>query len=266
MSLPPEGFNPRRFRSTVPYYARYRLGYPDSLIQRTAEVVDLKPGETVMDLGCGPGLLAITFAKLGMTVTGIDPEPEMLGEARAAADAAGVTLDLREGSSFALPLGIGPFKLVTMGRSFHWMDRAATLASLDAFVMKDGALAFFDDSNPKTAENAWRETLTEIANKYGRLSSPNQAVKRVPDYRSNESLLFDSAFPVLEICGVTVKRRITAEEVLGLARSLSTTSPERLGGRHAQFETELRDVLAQLSPAGVFTEIAEITALIAKRA
>jgi SAM-dependent methyltransferase len=266
MSQPPDSFNPRRFRSTVPYYTRYRLGYPDSLIARAAQVAGLKPGDAVMDLGCGPGLLAIAFAKLGMRVTGVDPEPDMLAEAGAGAAAGGVTLDLHEASSYALPREIGPFKLVTMGRSFHWMDRAATLSALDAFVTRDGALAFFDDSRPVTVENLWRKKLTELANTYGRLESPNQKEQRAPDYRSDESLLFASAFPVLESCGVTVKRQITTDELIGLARSLSTTSPERLGDRHAQFESEFREVLAELSPTGVFTEIAEITALIAKRA
>jgi hypothetical protein len=85
------------------------------------------------------------------------------------------------------------------------------------------------------------------------------------DYRSDESLLFDSGFPVLEICGVTVKRQLTADDVIGLARSLSTSSPERLGEKHAQFEAELRARLAELSPSGMFTEIAELAALIAKR-
>ncbi len=31
-----DSFNPRRFRTTVPYYARYRLAYPDALVARRA--------------------------------------------------------------------------------------------------------------------------------------------------------------------------------------------------------------------------------------
>jgi hypothetical protein len=50
-------FDPRCFRSAVPFYARYRLGYPDSLIARVVELVGLKRGDAVIDLGCGPGLL-----------------------------------------------------------------------------------------------------------------------------------------------------------------------------------------------------------------
>ena len=131
-------YDPRRFRTTVPYYSRYRLPYPDSLIARVTEIVGLKPGDRVMDLGCGPGLLAIPFARMGMRVVGIDPEPDMLEAARTAASEAGVELDLRTGSSFDLPTDDKLFNLIVMGRSFHWMDGSATLLALDKRVARGG--------------------------------------------------------------------------------------------------------------------------------
>ena len=142
MSDPAQNYDPRRFQTTVPYYTRYRLGYPDLLIQRVIAQVGLARGDAVMDLGCGPGLVAIPFARAGMAVMGVDPEPAMLEAAKAAAAEAGVALDLRQGSSFDLPRGIGPFKLVTMGRSFLWMDREATLKALDGLVTPDGAVYY----------------------------------------------------------------------------------------------------------------------------
>ncbi|MGH8260883.1 MAG: class I SAM-dependent methyltransferase, partial [Steroidobacteraceae bacterium] len=116
----------RRFESTVPYYARYRLGYPDRLIERVIALVGLQRGDAVLDLGSGPGLLAIPFAAAGLRVTAADPEPVMLEAAREAARNAGVALELWQGGSGDLTPAMGPYRLVTMGRSFHWMDRAAT--------------------------------------------------------------------------------------------------------------------------------------------
>src|SRR5579863_2571294 len=91
--VPQPDFEPRRSRTTVPFYARYRLSYPAELIARVADVVGLKPCARVMDLGCGPGFLAIPFALAGMHVVGVDPEPDMLEAARAAAKDAGVDVD-----------------------------------------------------------------------------------------------------------------------------------------------------------------------------
>jgi SAM-dependent methyltransferase len=260
-----ETFNPRRFRSTVPFYARYRLGYPDSLIARVAEFVGLKRGDAVMDLGCGPGLLAVPFAKLGMSVLAVDPEPDMVNACREAAAAAGVAVDVRQGSSFALPQGIAPFRLVTMGRSFHWMDREATLRTLDGMVAQDGALAFFGDDHPRTAENVWRRRLEEVAGGYGRHDAAHVRERRREGHRTAHSLLLDSAFPRLSGLSEFIRREITADEVVGLAFSLSQTSPELLGERAPAFEADMRAALAALSPEGRFTEIAELNALVARR-
>ncbi|MDP9103239.1 MAG: methyltransferase domain-containing protein, partial [Pseudomonadota bacterium] len=86
---PPD--EPRRFAGTAAFYQRYRLGYPDRLLARVAGLAGLKPGDAVLDLGCGTGMLAMGFARAGMAVTAMDPEPDMLAATRAAADAAGLT-------------------------------------------------------------------------------------------------------------------------------------------------------------------------------
>ena len=265
MTKPPDSYDPRRFRTTVAYYSRFRLPYPESLIARVIEIVRLKPGDRVMDLGCGPGFLAIPFAKAGIQVTAVDPEPEMLRSAQAAAHEANVTLDLRQGSSFDLPCDGEAFNLVVMGRAFHWMDGSATLSALDKHVVRDGALAFFDDDHPRTAENAWRFALRDIANKFGRSQSHHIVEANKPNFRSHHALLLDSAFCRLQGTSAFVHRNLTADEIIGLAFSLSTTSRKRLGEHAAAFEAELRAALDEISPEGRFTEIAELTALIARR-
>jgi ubiquinone/menaquinone biosynthesis C-methylase UbiE len=265
MSQPPDSFNPRRFRSTVPFYQRYRLGYPDSLIERTISLVGLKPGDAVMDLGCGPGLLAVPFARAGMSVVAVDPEPDMIAAAQETARNAGVSLDVRRGSSYDLPVEAGPFRLVTMGRSFHWMDRQATLKALATIVTADGAIALFDDDHPNTAENIWRRKLRDIGIQYGRNESPHLVAAHREDFRTHHSLLLESAFSRLQGLSEFVVREISADEIVGLAFSLSTSSRERLGGRAQAFEADLRAALAELSPRGRFTEIAEMGALVARR-
>ncbi len=261
----PQPFDPRRFQTTVPFYARYRLGYPDLLIHRFIEHVGLKPGDAIMDLGCGPGLLAVPFAEAGMKVTAVDPEPEMLAAAEEAAREADVTIRAELGSSFAMPENIGPFRLVTMGRSFHWMDRAATLGVLDRMVTADGAVALLHDTHPRTVENNWRRLLHDLGNKYGRGEASHVQARENANYRSHESCLLDSAFDQLERVAIVIKLERTADDIVGLAFSLSTSAPQKLGDRKDQFEAELRAGLAGLSPDGRFSEIAEMSALIARR-
>ncbi len=258
-------YDPHRFRTTVPFYERYRLGYPQGLIVRVETETGLSAGDAVLDLGCGPGTLSIPFARLGMRVLGVDPEPNMLVAAAAAAQEAGVAVEWKQGSSFELPPGIRPVKLVVMGRAFHWMDRAATLETLDGLVVADGAIALFDDEHPRTVENAWRRRLDEVGRRYGRAEEPHIRDRESGSYRTHESWLLKSAFNDLVRIAVIVHRTRTMDDIVGLAYSLSTSAPHKLGDRKTAFEADLRTALAELSPDGHFTEIAEMGALIARR-
>jgi SAM-dependent methyltransferase len=46
------------------------------------ELLDPKPGERILDLGCGTGHLAAKIAEAGARVVGVDRSPEMIGQAR----------------------------------------------------------------------------------------------------------------------------------------------------------------------------------------
>ncbi len=154
-------FEPRRFRTTAAYYSRFRIPYPDALIERVTARTGLRPGDRLLDLGCGPGQIGIAFARLaGADVTGLDPEPEMLDAARESAAAAGIHAEFVLGSSYDLGPAFGPLKITTMGRSFHWMDRAATLATLDRLTEPEGAVILFGDRHI-SASPGWRDVFGE---------------------------------------------------------------------------------------------------------
>jgi ubiquinone/menaquinone biosynthesis C-methylase UbiE len=261
MPIPHE---PRRFQSTVAFYERYRLGYPARLIARVAGLAGLKADDAVLDLGTGTGMLATGFARLGMTVTAMDPEPDMLAATEAAAKAAGVTVTLQQGSSYDLTPQLGPFRLVTMGRSFHWMDRAATLDMLDRIVTPDGGVALFHDTHPPVEENGWFKLLRDVQDKYGRAAAEH-VVERRGGHRRYEPFLFASAFTHLDGLSVTIRRTLTEEEIVGRAFSMSTCSPQRLGARQEEFAAQLTAALRELSPDGKFTEVAELVAVLARR-
>jgi predicted RNA methylase len=260
----PPSFEPRRFRSTVPFYATYRTPYPGALTAFVAERCRLEHGSPVLDLGCGPGLLAVAFARLGCAVTAMDPEPDMLGAAAKHAEANGVVLSLIEGSSYELSPRDGPFALVAMGRSFHWMDRDATLRMLDRIVEATGAVALFGDRRIATPGADWPALLHQVGMEY----APARMAERRwtdPAFAPHETVLLRSAFSHLTLHGMTVARTLSVDDIVGLAYSKSTTSPGALGERRQAFEDRLRRGLAELAPDGVLNEVVEIRALIARR-
>src|ERR1044071_4171469 len=95
------------FAGTAAYYDRYRLAYPDRLIARVAGLAGLKPGDAVLDLGCGTGMLTIAFAQLDMAVTAMDPDADMLVRAREMGEAAGVSVRFLQGGSGDLSPAMG---------------------------------------------------------------------------------------------------------------------------------------------------------------
>lgn len=254
----------RHFQGTVAFYDRYRLDYPPRLLARVAALAGLKPGDAVLDLGTGTGMLAIGFAREGMAVTALDPEPEMLAAAAAKATEAGVTADFQRGGSGDLKPGLGPFKLAVMGRSFHWMNRVAVLDMLDKIILPEGGVVLFHDAHPPVEENAWFKTLCRLQNKFGRAAAPDMA-QREGGHRRYEPYLFASAFTQLDGLSVTVRRPLCVEEILGRAFSMSVTAPERLGAQSQAFSEALCQALQELSPDGTFTEVVELVALLARR-
>jgi ubiquinone/menaquinone biosynthesis C-methylase UbiE len=249
----------RPFQDAVAYYERFRLVYPQRLIARVAGLLTLAPGDAVLDLGCGTGFLAVAFARAGMDVTAADPEPLMLEAAAAAAREAGVTLRFWQGGSSDLTASMGPYRLVTMGRAFHWMDRAATLAMLDRIVAPEGAVALFHDRHPDVEENRWFKVLGDVSERYRRRAGVPRGEGA---HRRYEPYLLASAFREIDSLGVTIRRDLTADEIVGRAFSQSFV-PE--GEARGAFEHDLRDGLRALSPDGSFVEIAELVAVVARR-
>lgn len=257
-------FEPRRFRSTAAFYARYRVPYPDEFVAMVARRVGLRPGDAVLDLGCGPGLLAIAFARIGMKVTAMDPEPEMLAAGEDAAREAGVSVTFRHGSSYDLGTDAAHVMLTVMGRSFHWMDRPATLSALDALTERGGGVALFHDRKIATDPD-WANVLDELSESFSPNRQEHRRLRRGPEWVPHEAVLLHSAFGRVERLGLICERHITTGDIVGRAYSMSVTSPEALGARQAEYEAALRSELLKLSPAGTFTEIVEISALIGFR-
>jgi SAM-dependent methyltransferase len=71
------------------------------------ELLELPAGASILDIGCGTGRHAVELAKAGYPVTGLDISAGMLREAQAAADRAGVDLELVQADATSFDLGRG---------------------------------------------------------------------------------------------------------------------------------------------------------------
>ena len=147
LSAPP--FEPDRFRSAAEFYERGRAAYAPALIRRVVDVCSLEPRHRLLDLGCGTGPLARAFSPFVGEVVAVDPSREMLAAARPLAGEAR-NIAFAEGSSYDLGPAFRAFRLVVMGRSFHWMDRVDTLRRLDGMIERAARSLCFMIRRPKS--------------------------------------------------------------------------------------------------------------------
>jgi ubiquinone/menaquinone biosynthesis C-methylase UbiE len=114
------------------------------------------PEDTVLDVACGPGLMACAFAKVARHVTGIDLTPAMIEQARVMQQSDGLTnMTWHVGDVQALPFADASFSLMFTRYSFHhFLDPKAVLAEMVRVCTPGGRVVAVDvfTSGPEQAE------------------------------------------------------------------------------------------------------------------
>jgi ubiquinone/menaquinone biosynthesis C-methylase UbiE len=113
----------------------------------------IEPGQRVLDLGCGTGTLAI-LAKQAIPdaeVVGLDGDPNILEQARAKAQTAGLEVRFDNGYSTELPYEAESLDRVLSTLFFHHLttdDKRKTLSEINRILRPDGELHIADFTRP----------------------------------------------------------------------------------------------------------------------
>jgi SAM-dependent methyltransferase len=237
-----------RFASTVGFYARYREPYPPEFSQKVAEQIGLRGDESLLDVGCGPAMLAIGFAPFVGSCTGLDPEPGMIAAAKDAAAQAGVALSLIEGRIEEFPTA-QTYEVITIGRAHHWLERTPTLKVLERILALDsGRILICRASGVETPETPWVKPYRKVRSAWA--SGPAEK-----HYRIHPSEWFaDSCFSAVDEISATERRQVTINDLIGRALSRSNTSPEVVAGGQEKFEAQIATALEPFVRDGVLVE------------
>ncbi|HEY1320510.1 MAG TPA: class I SAM-dependent methyltransferase, partial [Streptosporangiaceae bacterium] len=136
-------YDPTIYLGTAAHYASGRPPYSRELGAVVAAEVGLDGTGRLLDVGCGPGVLIVELAGRFEEAIGLDPDADMLAEGERRAVDAGLT-SVRWVRALAedIPrLGLGRFRLVTFGQSFHWTEREPVAEAVYDILEPGGALA-----------------------------------------------------------------------------------------------------------------------------
>jgi hypothetical protein len=184
----------------------------------------------------------VALAPYVAQVVAADPEPEMLAELPTG-------IERRLARAEDLDESWGTFRLVTIGRAFHWMDGAVVMNRL-AQVTRQVALV-----GDRLEESDAQLTLLAVAREFFG-ERPKMKQPRV----LYDQALAASVFSDVEQLTVEYERTRTVEDLIGFAYSTSFASPARVAERRDEFERELR---ARLQP--VYHERVRVDAFLGRR-
>jgi SAM-dependent methyltransferase len=120
-----------------------------SVASRLVSFAGIKPGSTVLDVGCGTGVVGLTAARLGARVTGVDLTPALIARAKENSALMGVEADWREGDAEALPLPDASFDFVVSQFGHMFAPRPDVAVREMLRVLKRGGVIAFSTWPPE---------------------------------------------------------------------------------------------------------------------
>src|SRR5262249_61444144 len=111
-----------------------------------ARLAAIKPGELVLDVGCGAGGPArLLAAEHGARVRAIDLSPEFIAIAKALSKKSNIAVEFETGNALQLPFGDGSFDLVwTQHASMNIADKTRLYREMRRVLRPGGRLVFHD--------------------------------------------------------------------------------------------------------------------------
>lgn len=256
-------YDPTLYQGSAPHYARGRPPYSRELVATLTAEVGLDGTGRLLDVGCGPGILTVELAPSFEDAVGLDPDADMLAEAARRARAAGIdNIRWVEALAEAIPtLELGPCKLVTFGSSYQWTDQVRVGEAVYDLLEPAGALALVvhtvegrpEPEGPGYPPIPHDELKALVVRYLGPRRRAGQGFR--PDtYERYAEALRRTRFGQPRIVFAPGRPDIVrdVDGVLSGYLSMSYAAPHLFGDRLDAFTTDVRAMLIERSPSGLF--------------
>lgn len=252
------------FADAAGYYDRYRAPYAPEALEHIVATFALGEDARVLDLGCGPGTIAIPLSRAASEIVAVDLDPNMLAEGQRLAAARGRS-NIRwiQGRAEDVLPHLGGFRAVTLGQSLHWMDRDLVLGLLADRIEDGGGLAILDEGLKRPPES-WAGVARDVAARY--LGRADRHPGKHPEMDHAPSLRRSACFSAFTVREFPVEITRDFASVLGCIYSSVRSTRAMFDDRAPAFEAELNAALLRLNPSGVFHETLATAVFVAPKA
>lgn len=247
------------------YYAEFRRGYPPVVLEALEGTFTLTPEDTVLDLGCGTGQLAVPLARRVRAVIGMDPEPDMLRMARKAASSDGATnVTWVLGADTDVPalgalLGEGRLAMTVVGQALHWMQYDALFAALFPRIRRGGGVAVLANGAPAWLQDSdWSRALRGFLEEYFGTKLKDSCGTARKDRERYALALEAAGFTDVRHSSVSYTEEVTWEELVG---GIYSAVPEQQLPAPADRPAFAQRIRRALPHRDSFTEHVEVSVL-----
>ena len=154
-------------------YAVHRPGPPASFFARLTALGVGLPGQRILDLGTGTGVLARQFARQGAAVNGVDISAEQIATAKHLADEEDLSAEFAVHPAEALPWTEPTFDVVSANQCWLYFDMTKVIDELRRVLKPGGVLV--------TSHFSWLPRQDEIAR-----NSEQLVLKFNPDWSASD--------------------------------------------------------------------------------
>jgi len=212
---------------------------------RLVKHAKVQAGQSVLDVGCGTGVVAVTAARLGARVKGLDLTPALLERARENAQIAGLEIDWREGDAENLPFDDGAFDVVLSQFGHMFAPRPSVAIAQMLRVLKPGGTIAFATWPPEL----FTGRMFAITARYapppppGLAPPPQWGDPKIVCERLGgavKDIVFDRGtmlVPALSPQHFRTTFEKTAGPVVNVIESLSATDPAKLTAFRGEYES-----------------------------
>jgi SAM-dependent methyltransferase len=133
------------FDAVAELYEAARPGYPEALFDRVLQVANLRPGDSILELGSGTGKATRRFAERGFRVVAMEPGANLIEVARRSLNRF-PNVAMVASTFEDWPLEPARFKLVFAAQSFHWIAPEVRFSKAALALAPGGVLAVFGNT------------------------------------------------------------------------------------------------------------------------